>query len=57
LDNSHDFVEKNEKFHFTLDTMVSTDAKGVVECLGLNAEANVELIGRYYCTVRDKAKS
>ena len=41
--HSYDFVEENSGLHLTLDTRVSTDTNGVAECLGLNAEANVEL--------------
>lgn len=41
--HSYDFVEENGGLHLTLDTRVSTDTNGVAECLGLNAEANVEL--------------
>lgn len=41
--HSYDVVEEDNGLHLALDTRVSTDTNGVAECLGLNAEANVEL--------------
>lgn len=41
--HSYDVVEGDNGLHLALDTRVSTDTNGVAECLGLNAEANVEL--------------
>lgn len=41
--HSYDFVEENNGLHITLDTRVSTDTNGVAMCLGLNAEANIDL--------------
>lgn len=41
--HSYDVVEEDKGLHLALDTRVSTDTNGVAECLGLNAEANVEL--------------
>ena len=41
--HSYDVVEEDNGLHLALDTRVSTDTNGVAKCLGLNAEANVEL--------------
>lgn len=41
--HSYNVVEEDNGLHLALDTRVSTDTNGVAECLGLNAEANVEL--------------
>lgn len=41
--HSYDVVEEDNGLHLALDTRVSTDTNGVAECLGLNAESNVEL--------------
>ncbi len=35
--------QANQSFKLTLDSRLSTDAQGIARCLGLQAEANIEL--------------
>lgn len=42
--HSYSLIERRKQFTITLDTRLSTDANGVAECLGLQAEAKVELV-------------
>lgn len=41
--HSYNFVEHEQKLNLSLYARVSTDSKGIANCLGLNAESKVEL--------------
>lgn len=41
--HSYNLIDDTSSLSLSLDTRVSTDVNGIAECLGLNAEANVDL--------------